>query len=165
MKRVVSWYLAPKPQEISEHDLLIFTACDSAYFEYALSLARSLDFFSPGAIILIHLINPEKALLNSVDQLKAALSFTRLFVSIEKTNLSFLPEVFHKTYFACARFLRIPELLKQLPCEFLMVDSDSLVVNPVDWDFTNKDEADICLIRRDLNGPVDVRLAVATGTI
>jgi len=165
LKRIVSWYLKPD-SEINENDLVLVTACDSVYFEYAVSLARSADFFSPGAKVLIHLINPEKNILIEVDQLRRVLKNTSLFVSIEKTGLDFLSLAEKKTYYACARFLRVEELLTEFACELLVVDSDSLIINQIDQDFTDKEEADICLIRRDLDGPpADVRMAVATGTI
>jgi hypothetical protein len=165
LKRIISWLIKPDEKSIGLSDLLIFTACDSLYFDYAASLVRSADVFSPGSKFILHLINPEKKVLQQVEQLRRVITTTDLYVSIEKTDLNSMDGEGKRTYYACARFLRIAELLKEYSCEFLVVDSDSLIVNPINRDFTNKEEADICLIRRDLDGVVDVRLAVATGTV
>lgn len=46
-----------------------------------------------------------------------------------------------------------------------MLDADSLVVNKIDRDFTDKPEAEICLRRRDLGGRQPEYAAVAAGSV
>lgn len=162
MKRVVEWLSSPPKEDAS---LILLTVCDCEYYFYAESLINSANIFSPGLTVVLHIINPDKTVLHLMKDLLISAKNISLHVSTERTNLDAIPSSDLKTYYASARFLRIPELLKEFQCDILTVDSDSLLVNNFDDDFTDKEEADICLIRRDLDKEVDLRLAVATGTI
>lgn len=144
---------------------LILTACDESYLLYATALIRSLDAFSPGQQVLLHLINPTDEALSKVESLAGSLLATRLFYSFERTVVQ-EAEAF-RTYCACSRFLLLAELLEISPdgTQILTIDADALAVSPVVGDFSDKPEAEICLRRRDLQGRVEDHLRVAAGAV
>jgi len=162
-ERTVAW-LFPLTT-INDTSLLIFSACDSNYLGYAISLIRSLDVFSPGFQFLLHIVNPTETDMGRLKQLSLELVATRLSVSFEYSDLSGLTPDQQRTYYACTRFLRLAELLPEISIPVLCLDTDSLIVNPIDFDFSNKEHAHVCLVRRDLHSQVSDSLAVANGSI
>ncbi len=104
-------------------------------------------------------------MLERVQQLAASLNATRLVVSFENINLSRLEEEQKRAYFSCARFPQIAKLLRQYQCPIFSLDADSLVVNPIDLNFSDKIDAEVVIIRRDLKEEMPEHLSVATGSI
>lgn len=145
--------------------LVVLAACDSVYVAHAISLVRSIEVFSPGETIILHVINPSDEALQQLDVLGRQLKKTRLVVSRERIALGSITDMQRKTYYACARFLRLAELMQASACDFLVLDADSMVVAPIERDFSDKPEAEVCLRRRDLEGPVSEHLAVAAGSV
>lgn len=144
--------------------LLILAACDGGYLGHAIALARSLDAFTPDAHLMVHLINPNDADLARLEMLQRSLKSLNLHISAEKVRL---PAGASKlAYYASARFIRMAELLtEEGAVPMLALDADTLAVGPVTLDFSDKPEAEICLRRRDLKGPVEEHLRVAAGAV
>lgn len=145
--------------------LLLLAACDSGYVEYVTALVRSLDVFSPGERICVHVVNPTDDTITELLRLKSLLRHTELIVSRERVDLGAFTPGQRRTYYACARFLRLAELLEQAAGDLLVLDADSLVVSKIDRDFTDKPEAEVCLRRRDLLEQQPEHLAVAAGSV
>jgi hypothetical protein len=145
--------------------LLLLAACDSGYVEYVTALIRSLDVFSPGERVCVHVVNPTDDALADLQRSRSLLRHTELIVSTERVDLGALTPVQRRTYYACARFLRLAELLEQADGDLLVLDADSLVVSKIDRDFTDKLEAEVCLRRRDLLEQQPEHLAVAAGSV
>ncbi|WP_083921135.1 hypothetical protein [Hahella ganghwensis] len=163
VNRCVEWII-PIRGDVGE--LLLFSACDSKYFEYASSLIRSVDLYSPGFVFCLHLINPSEKVVRDVKMLADELLHTRLAVSIEKTDLSTYSDGEKVTYYACARFPQVARLLEEVDVKsILSLDSDSLIVNPIDNDFSDKPLAEVVLIIRQKESNSQPHLAVATGSI
>ena len=164
LERRVFWKIRPK---ISWRDkLVVFSSCDTSYLAYATALIRSLDLFSPGFPFILHLINPTDKDYESVDRCIALLRNTRLALSVEITNLDFLNAEAKRSYYASARFLELPALLRAVRKDVLCLDADSLVVNPIDFKFSDDSSADIVLFSaglRDHQTPPKWR--VKNGTI
>lgn len=151
------------PLRLEDDRLLIYSACDSEYFKYAQALARSIDLFSPGFSLLLHVVNPTEEVRNAAVRLASSLKNTRLAVTAESIDLTNWSSDERRTYYACARFPGISRLLKEYQATpVLCLDADSLVVNPVDGDFTDKVDADVVV---DLRGKTHEHLAVAAGAI
>lgn len=161
--REVDW-LIPHIERVDD-PLLIFTACDNGYLDYASSLVRSVDLFSPGFAFVLHLINPDSNSLERVQQLRNKLRFTRLSVSFERIDLSELDQGQQRVYFASARFPQLSRLLVQTKTPILSLDADSLIVNPIDLNFSDKLDAEVVIVRRHLKAGLAEQLAVATGSI
>lgn len=170
MQRSVKWISNQNVPEIKNSPLLL-TVCDENYFHFAESLINSLTVFSPENFLCVHVINPSGKLIKKIKEQLA--KNPKFIASYEITNIDFLNDEQKKTYYALARFFRITELLKTFNTDILCLDSDSLIVNKIDYDFTNKEEADICLIRRDISDSdtknsqteTPVHMKVATGSI
>ena len=139
------------------------TVCDGTYLDFAIALIRSTDLFSPGLPFLLHLINPAGADISRLQALAATLTATRLAVSYETIDLTSLDQAGRRTYFACARFLRLAELLPLLGLPILCLDADSLVVAALD--FASLGKAGLALVQRDEKGPMAESLAVFNGSI
>lgn len=157
-------YIAPL--QLERDALLILSACDSDYFKYAQALVRSIDLFSPGFSFLLHIINPTDEVRKSALDLAASLKNTKLAVSIESIDLTDWSQGERRTYYACARFVGLPRLLKECgTTAILCLDADSLIVNPIDDDFTDKVNADVVVDLRDAENPNREHLAIAAGAI
>jgi len=100
-----------------------------------------------------------------MQDLGAALGHTRLHVSLEDIDLTGLGPDRQRAYFASMRFLRLSEVLPTLGGAVLCVDADSLIISPIDADFTNKAHAEVCLVRRANDDTAPDHLRVANGSV
>lgn len=155
----------PDPQKWAGAEVLVLTACDSGYLGHAMALARSMDAFSGKQHLLIHVINPGESDIAKVGQLAATLTSVKLHISAESVVLPSMEDA--PAYYASARFIRMAELLEgESPVPLFALDADALAVAPMELDFSDKPEAEICLRRRDLKGgPVEEHLRVAAGAV
>lgn len=145
--------------------LLVTASCDMKYLPNAMALVRSMDMVSPGFDFLLHVINPQPGTLGALDRFAEELATTRLHLSAESVEIEDPKE--RRTYFACARLMRLPDLLASGETPVLVVDADGLFVAPIDLNFTDKPDADICLCLRQQAGNTDesLHLKVAAGAI
>ena len=145
--------------KIDQKDFFIYTACDTLYFDdFAKSLINSIEKNTELGIH-IHIFNPrddqikycqkrkdvsvsyEYVDLNlfieaasrwgrePVDEIEK-LRYTRILTAAKKGNDKSLLERIQKTYFACARFIRL-ESLTAPGDQFFSIDVDALVRNPI----------------------------------
>jgi hypothetical protein len=146
--------MPPLQGKLSCNNFFLYSACDKKYFdEYALSFINSAKINS-GCEIHLHIFNPqedqitlckEKNISYSYEYIdlsefnKAAdrwamgpktveekLNYERLITAIKKSNDVSIIERIQKTYYACARFIRLQELLKP-NSKFFAVDVDAIV--------------------------------------
>jgi hypothetical protein len=163
IQREVKWFM---PIEAWENEpILLFSACDSEYLEYAIALIRSADLFSPGFLFVLHLVNPKQKSLDRLQRLAKTIKGIRLAVSFENIDLTALNNEQKKAYFASARFPQLAKLLRQYQRPIFSLDADSLIVNPIDLNFSDKTDAEIIIVRRDLNNQVSEKVSVANGSI
>jgi hypothetical protein len=128
----------------------LVTACDSAYVGRAIALIRSAEHFSPGLQVILHLVNPTKTTLAKLKCLQQELNWTKLDLSIDDcTSISSWPEARQITYYACARFFALPEILASTENTVIVVDADSLIVNPITPQIA-AGACDVAMWRRDL---------------
>lgn len=161
--RKVNWVIPPALTQ--EEPLLLFSSCDTGYLRYAISLIRSVDLYSPGYSFVLHIVNPDQQSLERIHELRAGLRHTRLFVSREDTDLTSLPLKQKRAYYASARFLRLQTLLSEYATPVFSMDADSLIVNPIDLDFSDKASAEVIIVRRDQVEGTPEHLSIATGSI
>ncbi len=164
LKRGYIWEVLP---QISNQDkLVVFTACDSNYLEYAIPLVRSLDCFSPGYQFVLHIINPSDADLEQLKSVGVNLRATRLAISSEHVDLSLLSSIARTSYFTCSRFFVMPDLLESVGLPVLCLDADSLFVNQIDGRFTDQGQADVVVYSKMLyNEEAPYKRKVKNGTI
>ncbi|MDH6593193.1 hypothetical protein M2165_003082 [Variovorax sp. TBS-050B] len=110
-----------------EHGPTFFAAADSVYFcryarEVVGSVARSTE--RRGALHL-HVINPDEAASALAEELRRKPGVT---ISTEHVDLECLQIIERKTYYSCARYLLLPELLDRAAGPVVVVDMDQLVM-------------------------------------
>jgi hypothetical protein len=153
-----------RPEEWGGSRLVVFAACDVAYAANAKALIRSMDAVSPGNDFYLHLVNARQEVVDEILVLAEQLKSTRLFVSAEVTTLR--SQEHKRTWYACARFVRLAEIMRQTETPILMVDADGLFVSPIDFDFTDKQHAQMCLpLRGGADESQPLHLRVAAGAI
>lgn len=143
---------------------LLLACCDDMYLDHAIALLRSLERYSPGVHVMVHMVNPSEGSLQRLYAISDGLSRTKVHVSTERTRL---PSDAWLAYYASARFIRMQELLKHPDAvPVLALDADAIAIAPITWDFSDKPEAEICLRRRDLGqDEVEDHLRVAAGAV
>lgn len=156
--RNIEWFIPIG--DIQEEPVLIYTSCDSNYLNFATALINSIELFSPGFSILLHIINPSDNDLKVAKSLSEKLHTTRLYVSLEHTDLSDYDPDVKKAYYASARFIHLADVLPRVNVPIFSLDADSIVVNPIQLDFSDKPETEVCLVRRNLVETVELHKAV-----
>lgn len=102
---------------------VLFTACDPVYArDYALPLLRSVAANAPGMPAHLHIFNPDSALSQSIDAVRAAHPDLALTVTGEAADGA------DKRYFSNIRFVRLCQAMEQCGRPFLALDTDSLVL-------------------------------------
>ncbi|MCP1549714.1 MULTISPECIES: glycosyltransferase [Methylorubrum] len=106
--------------------------CDVTYFHtFAAAVLASIQRNAGvTAGLHIHIINPSEEIAAPLAQLRAQAGIP-LSVSTETVDLSAFDETQRKTYYACARFLALPDIMRAIGRPFLLTDADQLVVRPV----------------------------------
>lgn len=101
-----------------------YFAADSLYFNnYGKPLAKSLKFYAPWANVHVHLYNPNPEDLTWC--CNNGISFTHEDVDTGIKELN--------TYYACMRFVRIPEIFT-LNSRIISLDCDGVVVKPITYE-------------------------------
>lgn len=129
-----------------------FLSCDPAYFrKFGFALLNSLrtnckhDF-----AVHLHLVNPDASCEAEAKAVAAGFGIDEFFVSCETARFANLQA--QKTYYACARFLRFPALLKAYRRPVWLLDLDQLVVSDPQAVVLAVDDApapDVALVRFD----------------
>ncbi|TKJ84595.1 hypothetical protein PkoCFBP13504_11785 [Pseudomonas koreensis] len=163
VNRLVQWFMPPNLN--GSESLILFSACDAGYLGFAISLIKSVELYSPGATFFLHVINPDAEAVERLRHLADSLEVTNVSISFETIDLTALNVDQRRAYYASARFLQVSNILSTYSIPVFSVDADSLVVNAFDFDFTNKTDADVVIVRRNLAEDQPDHLAVATGSI
>ncbi len=128
--------------------LIFFLSCDPDYFRtFAYALLNSICTHCADAFAVhLHIVNPDQAIFGDIDALARNLSLDQLFVTHEQVRID--DPAGMKTYYACARFLRFPALLRAYARPIWMLDLDQLVVADIRGvQLGGQGEPDIALIR------------------
>jgi hypothetical protein len=104
------------------------SAADSVYLcRYARALARSIACHSYGGILLhLHVINPTSEAWDILNSMVSG--FPSFTVSTEQVDLSNLSECQRMTYYACSRYLILPEVLSACGCPIVIADMDQMLM-------------------------------------
>jgi tetratricopeptide (TPR) repeat protein len=114
--------IAPLPADALVH----FVACDTAYLEqHAVALAHSIRAQCGDGAIHLHLFEPTAQTWASLDKLRLDLSPLPLSVTWE--TVAFDDYSGKSLYCACARFVRLYQMVRATGNRVVMLDADSLV--------------------------------------
>ena len=115
--------------DAQDAEAIYFVSADSRYFElFAPAVCNALGSRAQVRIAIhIHVINPEPTIEASLARLRRDCPL-QILLSTELTQLDHLEARARRTYYACARFLALPELLRLYGRVILLADIDQLVV-------------------------------------
>ena len=125
---------------------LFFAAADSVYFcRYARQVAASIAKATGGSAALhLHVVNPNEA----AKALSAEISrLPGVSVSSERVDIEGLDESEQKTYYACARYRLLPEVMGRTEHPVVTVDIDQLVMKDPTPLFRMAEGHDVALLR------------------
>lgn len=114
---------------VKDRALIVYMSCDAAYFAlFAPAIVRSLiDNAGLDAAIALHIVNPDARTEAELDQLLRVHGPDRFIILRETVDLAPLgPQA--KTYYACSRFLILPDLLARYGRPILMLDTDLMAI-------------------------------------
>jgi tetratricopeptide (TPR) repeat protein len=133
----------------SKKDNVVFFAADNIYFwNYCRALIASIAINSHQAYIHVHVINPDELVENAIDTFRENFKNISISYTYEVIDVSKMTSDMLKTYFACARFIRLPELMKISPATYLCIDCDCIVRGPLSKLDVGASESDIIVHRR-----------------
>jgi glycosyltransferase involved in cell wall biosynthesis len=129
-------------------ELIYFVSCDMQYLRLfgkavAESVARNISL---KCALHIHVVNPDAEakdfLLGMRTNLDVPLSFSK-----EDTDLTHFDDNQRRTYYACARYLVLPDLLTHYELPMLVADIDVLLVKSLRGFFDAARESDVGLMK------------------
>jgi tetratricopeptide (TPR) repeat protein len=108
---------------------VILAGCDGGYFErFAAKLVASVrQHCGVDGIVHLHVVNPGPDHVRSFLALQRDMAPLRLRWTTEMIDIAQFGEN-RNTYYACARFLQLPHLIRRYNCPLLMLDVDSIVL-------------------------------------
>jgi FkbM family methyltransferase len=140
---------APESAAGPQAAAVVFVSGDCAYFRrfcFPL-LASAAAHGNAGKALLwhFHIINPDAWLEDEFAEVRDAHAALDVRLTVEKREFGSLAEA--KAYFACARFLLLPEILAAYDRPVLQLDFDQLVLAPLQPLIDSLAGADVALLR------------------
>ena len=145
------------PDVVSDEpwELVICAGCDAKYFHrFADGLANSVARHRPSTVLHFHVVNPDDGITARIAAARQRLPILQIQLTLEQA-----PEALQgdslRTFFACARFLMLPDLLRRYRCPVLILDVDAVVLcNPQPLiDQLRGENADLAMVRGDQDDP------------
>jgi tetratricopeptide (TPR) repeat protein len=112
-------------------ELVFLLSCDPGYFrKFAYAAVNSIrQNCKVEFLVHFHIIDPDEAIADEIEQLRIALNLRQLNHSYENAPPG--EPWFKRTWYACARYLRLPELLRAYQKPIWLLDLDQLVVGDI----------------------------------
>lgn len=150
-------------------DLVVMAGCDSIYFHrFGDALANSLAKTCRRVLLHFHVVDADDGILVRLEQMRERLPGLPIRLTSEPVPATLPPDL-RRTYFACARFLRLPDVLADYQRPVLMLDVDMVVLKDVAplVEQLRQEGADLALIHGEPRDPwcclwADVILAAPT---
>jgi len=131
--------------------LLVYTSCDSRYLSlFGPTMLRSLvEESGLDATIVLHVVNPDAGAEAVLESLLRTHGAGRFVILRETVDLQpFGPQA--KTYYACSRFLMLPDLLERFGRPVLMLDIDLMAIRDLKPLLARTEGADLGLMTKAL---------------
>jgi tetratricopeptide (TPR) repeat protein len=136
-------------------DLVIFAGCDAKYFHrFADGLANSIAKHCPSTLVHFHVVNPDDRTASRIAAAQERHPGLQFRLTVEQAPDT-LKEDAIRTFFACARFLMLPDLLRSYNCPVLMLDVDAVLLRSPHAlvDHLRAERADVALVHGDQGDP------------
>lgn len=106
---------------------VVLCACDAVYLRrFGALFSQSIDAFSaPSTLIHLHIVAPDTETPSVIDAIRARLRTCRLRYSHEPLPIG-LGAAEQRTFFTCARFLRLPDFLAHYRRPMVVADIDAV---------------------------------------
>lgn len=118
----------PVPAANSTDDFVVYAGCDSGYFRrFSAALVNSLAASGARARLHFHIVDADSDALAHLDRLRLRHPALTIDHSAEPSPPHFSAEQ-RRTFYACARFLHLPDLLRLHGRPVLMVDVDLVML-------------------------------------
>jgi len=128
---------------------LVFAVCDPKYFSlHADTLLASIDKYSPGSALHLHLYDPRPHQLAELQALQQRFRQVTVTSTWERTELGGLTDEQRIIYYQSTRFVRLYSVLQAARCPVITVDIDSLIRGPLTQIVQAAGDADIGLFLR-----------------
>lgn len=139
-------HIAPLDPAAPLEKAVFFAAADSVYFcRYARQVANSLARFA-GFGLHLHIVNPSSEAMALANELSRSPAVT---VSTETIDPDTFDEDQLKTYFSCARYLVLPDLMGAHSAPIVVMDMDQLVMSDPAPLLKFASPHDVCMLRFD----------------
>ncbi|PWC32097.1 tetratricopeptide repeat protein [Azospirillum sp. TSO22-1] len=127
--------------------LVVYVSCDAGYFaRFVPTMVRSIvEDSGLDCAICLHIINPDATSRDALAEIVRAHGPERFMLLRETIDLTPLG-AFAKTYFACSRFLVLPDLLQRWQRPVLMLDADLMAIRDLNPLLATSVHADLGLM-------------------
>ncbi len=134
------------------YDAVIMACCDARYFyKYGVTFVNSYAQNSAREKLLhLHILDPDDGFAAYLERLVARLGLRNIAVTYEYAPVDEEPDFnLRRTFYSCARFLRIGSLLRHYQRTIACFDIDSVFEAPLDDMLDGVGTADVGLIQRE----------------
>ena len=87
----------------------------------------SLELNSAGSLCILHIINPDDETESILQEVKNRLQSTTLIIVREMVDLANKTPDYQRTYYACSRYIILPELMKKYQFDVYLSDIDAFI--------------------------------------
>lgn len=132
---------------VNDRPLIVYVACDSVYLQtFGPSLVRSL-FANAGldCALALHVVNPDAAAEAALTALTTEYGVDRFIIIRETVDLSAFGAQ-ARTWYACSRFLLLPDLMQHYRRPFLLLDADLMPLRDLNPLLAAGERADFALM-------------------
>lgn len=136
----------------SPYDAVVVACCDSRYFyKYGVTFANSYaQNASNGNLLHLHIVDPDDGLAAYLEILLARLALRNVVVTYEYAPVDEAPDFNQRrTFYSCARFLRMGALLAHYRKPVACFDIDTVFEAPLGAMLAGLGDADVGLVRRE----------------
>ena len=140
------------PDIEAPYDAVVAACCDARYFyKYGVTFMNSYAQNAAGGKLLhLHILDPEEGFAAHLETLIAQLGLRNVVATYEYAPVDEEPDFnLRRTFYSCARFLRMAALLAHYQKTIACFDIDTVFEAPLDELVGSVGGADIGLVRRD----------------
>jgi hypothetical protein len=134
------------------YDAVVVACCDARYFyKYGVTFVNSYaQNASPGKLLHLHILDPDEGFAAYLDRLIARLQLRNIVVTYEYAPVDEEPDFnLRRTFYSCARFLRMGFLLRHYQLTIACFDIDTVFEAPIDAMLRGVRASDVGLIHRE----------------
>ena len=146
-------FAALRPADVhAPYDAVVMACCDAQYFyKYGVTFVNSYaQNAAHGKLLHLHLLDPDEGFAGYLEALIARLNLRNVAVTYEYAPIDEAPDFnLRRTFYSCARFLRMGALLAHYRGTIACFDIDTVFEAPIDDMLARLESVDVGLIQRE----------------